>query len=398
MMRRALALISAAVLVLTGCGSHSKTDAENTDSGTAAPDPHHLSFIPLTNVVDAVRDAAESMNVITHISRSGIYDGETQINTSVFVPKGNAPEGGFPIVVLGHRTTGTTTDCAPSLSPTLLDLAPTVVALLKAGYVVAVPDFQGLGKPAANANYDDKYHPYLDSTTGGYNMIDAAQAAHVAEPQTSTSWLAMGTGEGGQAAWAANELAVDYNNFDGKLVGSVSISPISDLNDLADAAQNGTLNDDQKVAFARFVAALHAEYPDVVNLDDYRRGAAQQQWTALLGCQPAPTAQQVAAQIPAGDLRPVNADAVNTLRGFLQKTNLPQGPTQAPMLVSYSSTEPLSPATWTDRALDKACKIRDTITIQPQPQPQSDSAATLSWINDRFRSVPAPNDCGGRAK
>src|SRR5262249_33287754 len=156
----------------------------------------------------------------------------------------------------------------------------------------------------------------------------------------------------------------------------------------ADAAQNGTLNDDQKVAFARFVAALHAEYPEVVNLDDYRRGAAQQQWNALLGCQPAPTAQQVAAQIPAGDLRPASADAVNTLKGYLQKTNLPQGPTQGPMLVSYSGTEPLSPAVWTDRALEAGCKMGDSITIWQQPQPQLDSAATLSWISDRFKSVP----------
>ncbi|MGA5541614.1 lipase family protein [Mycobacterium sp. NPDC051198] len=390
MMHRGLALITAAMLALTGCGSHSET--EKTDSGNAA-DPHHLSSVPLTNVVDAVRDAAASMNVVTHISRSGIYDGETHFNTSVFTPRSTAPEGGFPIVVVGHRITGTTADCAPSLSPTLLDLAPTVVALLNAGYVVAVPDFQGLGKPTTDTNYDDTYHPYLDPTTGGYNMIDAAHAAHVGEPQTSTSWLALGISEGGQAAWAANELAGDYNNFDGNFVGSVSISPISDLNGLADAAQDGTLNDDQKVAFARFVAALHAEYPEVVNLDSYRRGAATQQWNALLGCQPTPTAQQVAAQIPPGDLRPANADALSTLRGFLQKTNLPQGPAQAPMLVSYRGDEPLSPAAWTDRALEAACKMGDTITIQRQPQPLPDSAATLSWISDRFKSAKASNDC-----
>ncbi|KAA1428165.1 hypothetical protein F0402_19775 [Mycolicibacter arupensis] len=229
-------------------------------------------------------------------------------------------------------------------------------------------------------------------------MIDAAQAAHVSAPQTSTSWLAVGVGEGGQAAWATNELAINYNNFDGKFMGSVSISPVSDINGLADAAQNGTLNDEQKVALARFVAALHAEYPDVVNLDDFRRGAAQQHWDALLGCQSAPTAQQVASQIPSGDLQPANADAVNTLRGYLQKVNLPQGPAQEPMLVSYSGTESLTPAEWTDRALDKACKMGDSITIDQQPQPQPDSAATLSWINDRFKSVPAPNDCGGRGK
>ena len=398
MMRRGMTLISAAVLVLAGCGSHPDTDADAGKDAAGKETSHNLGSVPLTNVVVPVRDAAASMSVVTHISRSGIYDGHTHVNTSVFTPKGNAPEGGFPIVVLAHRTTGTTADCAPSLSPTLLDLAPAIATLLKAGYVVAVPDFQGLGKPYADANEDDKYLPYLDSMTGGYNVIDAAQAAHVAVPQSSTSWLAMGADEGGQAAWAANELANDYNNFKGKFVGSVSISPVSDLDGLADAAQNGTMNDEQKVAFARFVAALHTEYPDDVNLDSYRRGAAQQQWDALLGCQSSPSAQQVASQIPPADLQPVNADAANTLRGYLQKTNLPQGPTQAPMLVTYSGTEPLTPASWTEGALDKACKMKDIITIERQPQPQLDSTATLSWINDRFRAMPAPNDCGGRAK
>ncbi|MED5814338.1 lipase family protein [Mycolicibacterium sp. 050232] len=393
-MRLGIALISTTVLVLAGCGSHTETDAEKSDSG--AEPSHNLSSVPLTNVDDSVREAASSMNIVTHISRSGINDWESHPNTSVFVPKGDAPDGGFPIVALGHQITGSTQECPLSQSPTLLGLAPTVVALLNAGYVVTVPDFQGLAKPPAGGNESDTYHPYLDSMTSGYNMIDAAQAAHVAEPQTSTSWLAMGVGEGGQAAWAANEMAVDYNNFEGDFVGSVSISPISGVNGLADAAQNGTLTDDQKVVLARFLAALHTEDPDVVNLDDFRRGAAQQHWDALMGCQSASAARQVAAQIPPDDLKPANAEAVDTLRGYLRKVNLPQGPTTAPMLVNYSDADAISLPVWTDRALDEACRMGDTITIRKDPQFQTDSPATLSWIADRFASKPAQNDCEGR--
>lgn len=387
-----MALISSVVFALAGCGSNSETGSGTIDSEVA----HNLGSVPLTNVVDSLRDAAASMNVVTHISRSGINDWESHPNTAVFVPKGSPPEGGFPIVALGHQITGLAAECAPSSSPNLLGLAPTVEALLKAGYVVTVPDYQGLGKPFAEGNDSDTYHPYLDSTTGGYNMIDAAQAAHEAVPQSSKSWLAMGAGEGGQAAWAANELAVDYNNFEGEFVGSVSISPITDVTALADSARDGTLNDDQKVLLARFLAALRTEDPEVVNLDDFRRGAARQHWDALTGCQSAPTAQQVAAQIPAGDLKPANADAVATLRGYLQKINLPQGPAQAPMLVSYSGAEPLSPASWTDRALAAACTMGHSVTIQKNPQPQLDSAAVLTWVADRFASEPAPNDCAGR--
>ncbi len=65
------------------------------------------------------------MDIVTHISRSGIDDTQSEVTTSVFVPKGDAPEGGFPIVALSNRTTGIAPECAPSLSPTLLGLART---------------------------------------------------------------------------------------------------------------------------------------------------------------------------------------------------------------------------------------------------------------------------------
>ncbi len=395
MTRRGLAFALVAMLALTACGSHPKPDSGK----PANPDTKAsrvLGSVPLTNVVDSLRDAASSMTVLTHISRSGINDWESHPTASVFVPKADAPPGGFPIVVLGHRITGVGPECAPSLSATLDGLAPTVEALLRAGYVVTVPDFQGRGRPSATTMPSDRYHPYLDSTTLGYNMIDAARTAHEAVKQSSVSWVAMGVGEGGQAAWAANELAVNYNDANLKLLGSLSISPISDVDGLADAAVDGTLTDDQKVALARFLAALHAEYPDVVNLDDFRRGSAAQQWDALLGCQPAPSAQEVASHIPATDLQPASQDAADTLRGFLKKVDLPQAPAHAPMMVLYSDTDAISPATWTDRALDAACKLGDTITIRKEPQTQPASEVQLAWIADRFAGNPAPNDCIGR--
>ena len=387
---KALVALSAATLVFAGCGTPDKAEQSEEEA------PHNLGSVPVTNAAEPLRDAAASIDLVTHISRSGIDDTQSTLTTTVFKPKGDAPEDGFPIVALAPGATGTAPDCAPSGSPTLVGLIPTVVALLKAGYVVAVPDFQGLGHPSTGEDMEPQYHPYLDSTTAAYNLVDGAQAARIVVPQTSGAWLTMGIAEGGQAAWAANELADNYS-YELELAGSVSVSPMTDLDGLADAAENGTLNNEQKVVLARFLAGLEAAYRDAVNLDDFRRGAAEQQWDNLLGCQSAPTAAQVAAQVPPDDLRPASAEAMDTLRGFLQKVNLPQGPTRAPMLVAYSGTEPATPAVWTDRALNAACKLGDTITIRKDPQPQLDSTATLSWINDRFTSAPAPNDCEGRS-
>jgi len=388
-MFRGWALMTTAMIVLTGCGSH-KSRPHST------PETEPIAVTALTNTVPALADATSAMKTVVHVSRSGIDDTATHVTTSVFVPKGAAPQGGFPLIALGHQTTGLTPDCAPSTSPDLLGLAPTIEALLKAGYVVTVPDYQGLGKQSVD-NDADHYYPYLDSTTAAYNMIDAAYVTRRAVPQASKSWIAMGINEGGQAAWAANELADNYD-YDMNLVGSVSIAPISDVTQLADVAQNGTLTDAQKVVLARFVTALHNAYPDNINLDDFRRGAAQQRWSQLSGCQPTPSALQIAAQIPSADLKPATPDALSTLRGYLQKTNLPQGPAQNPMLVSYNGLEPYSPGSWTETALKRACKMGNTVTIEQVPDPRPDSALTLSWIADRFKGAPAPNNCEGRFK
>lgn len=298
-------------------------------------------------------------------------------------------------MALAHQVTGLSAECAPSQSDTLLGLAPTVEALLGAGYVVTLPDYQGLGKPAVTDDDYNHYYPYLDSATAGYNVIDAVRATHTTVPQTSTSWVALGFHEGGQAAWAANELADGYGS-DLKFLGSAGISPISEVSGLAEAAQNGTLGDAQKVVYVRYLAAIGRQYKYDIELDDYRRGAAQQQWDALLSCQPnAPTAP---AQISAADLRPANAETLSALRAYLKKTNLPQGPALAPMLVVYGDADPISPPAWTEHALDAACKMGDAITIEKRPAAQTDPLVALAWIGDRFAGTPARNDCGDRKR
>ena len=122
---------------------------------------------------------------------------------TVFAPKGKPPEGGWPIIAYGHPTTGVVAGCAPSSSPTLSNLSSAILELVNAGYVVAMADYQGLGD-------DSTYHPYLDATTAGYNLIDSVRAARKVVADTSNRWAAFGVSQGGQAAWAANELSPSY--------------------------------------------------------------------------------------------------------------------------------------------------------------------------------------------
>lgn len=388
-MVRLTVLLAVAVAVLAACGDSSNPPStEDADSAG-----HVLSEAALDDLTPALRDASATAKSLTYASRNGVNDAVSHVAGTVFVPKGQPPKDGFPVVALGHRTAGTTPECGPSLSPDLRGEADTVVALLNAGYVVTVPDYQGLGKPTEPDDYD--FHPYLDSTTAGYNMIDAVRAARSIVPNTSTSWAALGAREGGQAAWAANELVDNYG--DGlTLVAVAALAPMANIKGLADAAMAGTLTTDQKLAYVAYLAALKDQYYYDFELDDYRRGAAEQNWDTLLGCSDPRQRAALADQLSADDLRPAGPEALQVLRGYLQKTNLPQGPTKAPMYVIYSGMDSVIPATWTDRALADACTMGDGIQIAFWPdktREQVEPVAALGWLDDRMKSIPAANDC-----
>lgn len=84
------------------------------------------------------------------------------------------------------------------------------------------------------------------------------------------------------------------------------------------------------------------------------------------------------------------------LRGYIKKTNLPQGPTAAPMYVIYAGQDAVVPAASTERALKAACEMGDGIQIAFWPDKTAEAvepAAALGWLDDRMKSIPAANDC-----
>ncbi|WP_165774155.1 lipase family protein [Mycolicibacterium sphagni] len=407
-MRRILAALSILMTVgVIGTACAGRTSHSTTES---APPENYGDVVTSDSATDldpSLQSAVGWAQRFTYNSRSGVNDSTTHVTGILLVPKGSPPDGGWRIVAYGHPATGSLPGCGPSTSPTLMDSAAVVQQLLQAGYAVVMSDYQGLGSldKIRDRPGRDAYHPYLDSTTVGYNMIDSVRAAgHLidrAVGKASTSWLALGIGEGGQAAWAANELAANQG-WNLTLIGAVAISPVADINGLADAAQAGTLNPAQQLGLQAFLNGLENSYADDFHVDDYRSGIVAQKWDALLACDPAGLEERssIAGQITPDDLKPHSAAALAALRGYLKKASLPQGPTQAPMLVIYGDHDPLMPTAWTEAALDRACKMGDVITIRHLPDDAPDPLdmpAALDWMSQRVNSIPAPNDCGGRA-
>ncbi len=137
-----------------------------------------------------------SARLLTH-SMPGIDGGTTRATTLLFVPSGQPPAGGWPIVGWIHGTTSTgKKDCAPSLSPQLdggltrdgfkSGYVAEIASFVNAGYAVVAPDLEGLG-PVATEQY-----PYFSDASMARSLIAGVLAARQVEPTLSNRWVVFG--------------------------------------------------------------------------------------------------------------------------------------------------------------------------------------------------------------
>lgn len=120
----------------------------------------------------------------------------------VYLPEGQAPEGGWPVVSYAHGTTGVADQCAPSSQPPLERTEDSLGHWLSQWYAVVATDYVGLGTPGV--------HPYLDGRSAAHSVVDMVRAARATEPSLSEAWVAMGQSQGGQATMFTANLATEY--------------------------------------------------------------------------------------------------------------------------------------------------------------------------------------------
>lgn len=191
---------------------------------------------------------------------------------AVFVPPGEAPATGWPIIAYTHGTSGSGPGCGGQTDPstTIPRIRDAEGALIKSlvdqGYAVVAPDFLGLGR------FDTGPHPYLEVRTEATATIDLVRAARAADPTLSRTWSAFGVSQGGHAAlstahvqsWYAPEL--DFR-------GTVAIDPASDVEKVLPLARPGLpeipgLSGATSSFVVMILAGLRAARPDV-DVDSY---------------------------------------------------------------------------------------------------------------------------------
>lgn len=213
LLKRLPLLVIACSFGLTAC---SDNDSTTTASSTVTPQPRTIA---VSNYSATNSTAVSAVSQKINYRMPSVNGSETIATAVVFVPKGTAPAGGWPIIAWAHGTTGVADVCAPSNSTDLGGVDPIIAQLVAQGYMVVAPDYEGLGSAGI--------HPYLNLASEGRSVVYAVLAARENVPSAGTRWLAYGHSQGGHAALGAAQYANEANGL--SYLGTVAIAPASNL-------------------------------------------------------------------------------------------------------------------------------------------------------------------------
>ncbi len=380
--QRLIAMAALAATMLTGCAPGSGGASPRTAPPQPAPPPGTLLDVERVELPHReLEEIGATVTRVTYSSRSGLDGSPVAVSGVVIKPAGQPPPGGWPVISYAHGTTGVADACAPSGSPGLLGQLPVVLPMVERGYLVTATDYEGLGTPGP--------HPYLQPLSEGRSVIDAVRAARELVPAASQRWVAVGPSQGGQAAWAAAELA---GGGELEFLGAVALAPPTDLSEMVSEVPYG-LSRAQRAFYPLVLYSLQLRHPSL-DYADYLSGQALAAMQRLEhSCVPVEF-----TQAPVSDFAPSSPAALQRAQRWLEQLALPQRPAAGPLFVAAGTADDVVPIELVDEAVAEACELGDVVTYRRYPgagHPALGAAAddALAWIADRFAGEPAPSTC-----
>lgn len=284
---------------------------------------------------------------VTYVSTTPA--GDTVHLTGVYiVPEGPAPEGGHPVAIWGHSTAGVGTQCAPShTEPFELDGAQ---QLLDAGFIIAAPDYDGLGSEGV--------HPYLVGESEGRSMLDMALAAEsLGGNETAVTW---GHSQGGHAALWTRAIAEDYApDLDLRATGAAA--PPTDL----DAFLDPGFVDDVILPITANAAIAWGTVHEGVDLSPLATPEALEAANdAIESC-----IIDIAAATGQGDPADVWArgpDEVPDWRDLTAAHSVEAGQGSGPVFVSHGGNDTVVPIGGSEAFADALCRNGETVVYRTE--------------------------------
>jgi pimeloyl-ACP methyl ester carboxylesterase len=299
----------------------------------------------------------------------------------VFVPRRDAPEGGWPMVASLHGTSGMISTCAPSRDASVVPLAR-----VEPNSVVVAPDYTGLGPTGQR-------HPYISGIPEGRSTIDLVRAARqLPGVSTRNEWVVYGLSQGGHAAVFTAEIAPTYApELD--LRGAVAIAPVGDLTDL-----EPYLDSPQRGLVPMFLYGLAEDNPDLVP-DEFLSDAATERAKVIdTGCTDE-ILEAYRGDFQTADLFDVDPRDDPDVRIILEANSPGRVKTPVPILILHGIEDPIVPTSQSLGIFERQCALDMTVRLS-QYQGSNHAMVILdaddeitAWIEDRFEGRAAPTNC-----
>lgn len=120
----------------------------------------------------------------------------------LYLPEGEAPAGGWPLMAWTHGTVGIADVCAPSWNGRQAQDEDYLNTFLSEGFAVVASDYQGLGTKGT--------HPYLATRPAAFSNLDLIRAVQTSDFPVSDGVVLFGQSQGAAAAIATADYASTY--------------------------------------------------------------------------------------------------------------------------------------------------------------------------------------------
>ena len=209
---------------------------------------------------------ASAQYLMTYPSTDGVKGtGMRQDTAAVFLPKGEVPPGGWPVVVWTHGTTGVAHGCAPSLNPRSPRDAQYLNTWLSLGYAIVAPDYAGQGSAGL--------HHYLNARAEAWSTLDSIKAALKILPLKNQIFL-VGQSQGAHAAFSSAGYQIEYAgdlNIKGVvLTGTPYFNDQSSAASILTPAKSETVvQGDPKIPYIFYIFLAQAAKDPHLKAEDY---------------------------------------------------------------------------------------------------------------------------------
>jgi Secretory lipase len=184
----------------------------------------------------------------------------------VFLPKGRAPRGGWPVISWAHGTSGLGDSCAPSrVGPALPQRdRPYLANWMREGYAIVASDYAGLGTRGLPA--------YLNGRSEAHNIVDIVKAARAyarehltASSRLARKWVVIGQSQGAGAAIYTARYATRFGGRGLDYRGAVGTGTPAYIEDIVKALGPGfpDVMPATTLYFAYILASVRDVYPNL---------------------------------------------------------------------------------------------------------------------------------------